>query len=306
MLPFSRFARYFQEVARQGNLRKAAEKLHVSASAIDRQILAAETELETPLFERCPGGLKLTAGGELLFAELRRWDKDYRRLKEQLDDLRGLKRGYVSISMIDALSDGFLPRIIASLRQAYPQLGFQLNVQKNTQVVEAVTRLESDLGLLLEPEENASLEVLMECPIPIGVVVPPDHPLTRYPTVALSQTLSYQHIVPAAPLIIHQYAQSIYSRVPLEDSQVVTCNDIRTMCALIRAGVGIGILSRLDVAEAVESGQVTFIPLKGKNIRPLTLALCIAPRRQLSKAAQMVIDSIRSHLQTLALPPSTD
>jgi hypothetical protein len=41
MLPFSRFNRYFQEVANQGNLRKAAEALHVSASAIDRQIIQA-------------------------------------------------------------------------------------------------------------------------------------------------------------------------------------------------------------------------------------------------------------------------
>ncbi|WP_337023784.1 MULTISPECIES: helix-turn-helix domain-containing protein [unclassified Pantoea] len=41
MRSFSRFAAYFMEVARHGSLRKAAERLHVSASAINRQILQA-------------------------------------------------------------------------------------------------------------------------------------------------------------------------------------------------------------------------------------------------------------------------
>lgn len=42
MSPFSRFAHYFIAVARYGSLRRAAEQLHISASAINRQILQAE------------------------------------------------------------------------------------------------------------------------------------------------------------------------------------------------------------------------------------------------------------------------
>jgi DNA-binding transcriptional LysR family regulator len=87
MVPFSRFATYFLEVARQGSLRRAAEVLHVSASAIDRQILRAEESFETPLFERLPSGLKLTAAGELLLDDLRRWRKEHVRTLERLDEL---------------------------------------------------------------------------------------------------------------------------------------------------------------------------------------------------------------------------
>jgi DNA-binding transcriptional LysR family regulator len=59
VLTFSRFTRYFMEVARLGSLRRAAEVLHVSASAIDRQILLAEQKYETALFERLPSGMRL-------------------------------------------------------------------------------------------------------------------------------------------------------------------------------------------------------------------------------------------------------
>ncbi len=66
MFAFSRFLLYFTEVARQGSLRKASEVLHVSASSIDRQILRVEEQLDMPLFERHPSGLRMTAAGEIL------------------------------------------------------------------------------------------------------------------------------------------------------------------------------------------------------------------------------------------------
>ena len=59
MSPFSRFAHYFIAVARCGSLRRAAEQLHISASAINRQILQAEEAFGTPLFERLPRGMRL-------------------------------------------------------------------------------------------------------------------------------------------------------------------------------------------------------------------------------------------------------
>jgi DNA-binding transcriptional LysR family regulator len=53
------------EVARTGSIRKAATHLNVAASAISRQILALEAQLGTPLFQRLPKKLILTAAGTL-------------------------------------------------------------------------------------------------------------------------------------------------------------------------------------------------------------------------------------------------
>lgn len=70
---FARFTRYFDEVARHGSIRKAAEELSVSASAIDRQLLQAEEAFGVALFERLPRGVRLTAAGEILIYGVRRW-----------------------------------------------------------------------------------------------------------------------------------------------------------------------------------------------------------------------------------------
>ncbi len=78
MSPFSRFAHYFYG---SGPQRQPApgggKKLHISASAINRQILQAEASFGTPLFERLPEGLRMTTAGELLYDNLLRWQKSF-------------------------------------------------------------------------------------------------------------------------------------------------------------------------------------------------------------------------------------
>ena len=67
----ARMLKYLDEVVRSGSIRKAAERLNVAASAINRQVLTLERELGGPLFERLPRRMRLTAMGELLILHVR-------------------------------------------------------------------------------------------------------------------------------------------------------------------------------------------------------------------------------------------
>src|SRR5476649_2004153 len=68
----TRFLRYVDAVARAGSIRRAAERLHLASSAVNRRILDLEEELGAPIFERLPRGVRLTAAGELFVAYVRR------------------------------------------------------------------------------------------------------------------------------------------------------------------------------------------------------------------------------------------
>lgn len=295
-LPFSRFSAYFAEVARLGSLRKAAEVLHVSASAINRQILLAEEELGTALFERLPGGLKLTLAGQMLLADLRRWRKDYGTTLERLDELQGLRRGHVAVATIDALAEGPLTQALAAVAARIPGLTFDLQVVDSVRVADRVATLEVDFGLMLDPVEHAGLELRALLDVPLGVVVPPDHPLARETQVPLSRLVSYRQLVPSAPLIVHDRVRALYERHRIEGQQVVGCNNVGMLRALVRAGVGIGVLSAIDVTGEVAAGRLAFVPLERRQARPLQLGLCVAPRRQLSRAAQLLMQEVATQL----------
>src|SRR6202142_1361403 len=81
------------EVARTGSIRKAAERLNLTPSAMNRRIQDLEAEVGTPLFERRPRGVRLTTAGEMFVRYARSQIAEPGRMKSQVEDLRGLRRG---------------------------------------------------------------------------------------------------------------------------------------------------------------------------------------------------------------------
>lgn len=101
--------------------------------------------------------------------------------------------------------------------------------------------------------------------------------------------------------MVNARAKLLYNRYQLHETPSIVCNDVRMMRELIRKGAGVGILSLLDVMPDLQEKRLAFVPLQGHSVKPLTLALCVAPRRQLSRAAQIVIQKVIVLMEQLVL-----
>ena len=306
MSPFSRFALYFAEVARSGSLRRAAEQLHISASAINRQILQAEEHFGTPLFERLPDGLRMTTAGELFYDNLLRWQKEFQLTRQKFDELQGLKRGTVSVGMVQALAEGSFASALADIIASQPWLELVLQVADSHTVSEKVRRADLDFGLILDPQGQAGLNVLAFVELAMGVVLSADHPLAGATALSPAELSEERHILPGAPLIVHDRVGLLYRHYDFAPTNSISCNDIRLIKSLVRRG-GVTVLSLLDVLDEVQRGELAFVPLRNKLLRPLTLALCAAPSRQLSRPAQMAIQKLTlvlEEMQSVGRQPS--
>jgi DNA-binding transcriptional LysR family regulator len=298
LIAFSRFTRYFAEVARLGSLRRASEQLNVSASAIDRQILKAEEQFGLPLFERLPSGLRPTAAGELLLASTRRWAADYRRLEAQMRDLVGLRRGHVRIAVIDALARGFLAAEIRRMREEFSGVSFEIKVLDNIEVHSTIVAGEVDFGLLLNPQSSTDVVVRAYRDVVLGFVTPPDHPLARRAECRFSACVGFPMIVPAEPLAVSDQVRALQAATGVELSAAAASDSIQMMKSLVRAGVGVGVLSSIDVMDEAAAGELAFVPISDSMLKPLTLALCVARARQLSAAASLFLARVEEVLTT--------
>lgn len=195
-IPFSRFSDYFMVVAKTGNLRKAADQLHISASAVHRQIALAEEELDIALFERLPNGLKLTLAGEMLYSDVLRWQKEYKQTCMRFDEIQGLKRGAIELGLIAALSDGFVVDVLATLQSEFPWITLNILTDDSDVLINKIITNEIDVGLILDPVVSAQLDVMSFVEIPIGLVMCPDHPLAQHTHLTLSQTLDTRLLSP--------------------------------------------------------------------------------------------------------------
>lgn len=298
-MPFSRFTDYFIAVAKHGSFRKASEELYISVSAVHRQISLAEDDMGILLFERLSTGLKLTLAGELLYADLMRWQKDFQQTKIRFDEIQGLKRGSIEFGLIAALSEGFIIDVLASLYQQYPWINFNICMNDSEVIAQKIMNTELDFGLILNPKAHNHLEVVSFLEIPIGFVLAHDHPLSKQEKIFFSDTIEYHHLIPSAPLIIHDYASSLYKHHAFIPRVKTECNDIRMITAILKKSPGIGILSYLDAYPMLQRQELVFVPIQEKGLHSLTIALCVAPKRQMSRMSQIMMNQLTQKMEQL-------
>lgn len=292
MQPFSRFLIYFLAVARNASIRKAADDLRIAGSAINRHILLTEQQLQMPLFERLPSGMRLTAAGEILYAYARRWVKDLEDINRQVEDLKGIRRGQVDLLAPEALARAFLPELVTRIKLSHPGVVLNLNIRDNHGLCEALLSGEGDLALILDPEETRDLTVIRQISFPLGFVCRPDHPLVQQSAVRLAECAGYPMIIAEQPLALASVFTRLTATANLTPAVAARANNVQMIISLVRAGIGIGFLSYLDVMSEVTDGQLAFVPLVGADIPPLTLALACDRTRHLSRATHLACDAI--------------
>lgn len=306
MPAFSRFLRYFMAVGRLGSIRKAAETLNVSASAIDRQILRVEADLGIPLFERLPGGLRLTAAGEIMMGAGGRWEKNMFDVRAQIEDLRGLKRGHVEIAVIDALAKGYIPRIVQLIQSQYPGISIGLKVLENDDVRLAISRGEVDFGIFFEPQSYKDMTVRAFVEVVLGFITPTGHPFASQRETRFSTCAGMKLIVPAQPLALCQQVSVLEGATSVTMDSAVSCDNIQMIASLVLQGIGVGVLTSLDVMTEVKAGTLAFSRISDPVLRPMTLALCTATARTPSHAAGIVLAAIENSFAELGYPASID
>lgn len=187
-----------EAVVRAGSIRKAAEDMNITASALNRRIQGFESEFGYELFERLPRGMRLNPAGELLMQHIRAQMSDLARVQSQVADLSGLRRGHVSIACSQALLPYFLPQQISLYRAQHPGVTFSINVRDRQQAERDLSSFESDLALVYEPVHLVDFEVLQAIPQPVHALFRADHALAQSSELRLRECLDYPCVLPAS------------------------------------------------------------------------------------------------------------
>jgi DNA-binding transcriptional LysR family regulator len=208
---------YIASISSTGSIRRTAEQMNITPSALTRKIQDFEQELGAPVFERLPQGMRLNAAGELLVRHIRSQISDFERLKSQISDLTGVRRGHVAIACSQGFLDHILPEEIAAYRARFPLVSFSVQMRDHAQGLESLASFEADLALLLNPPPSQDMTVLLSSQHPLCAVLRRDHPLAgdgpirlreclEYPLAMPDKSLAIRHVLDAALVRNHQAA----------------------------------------------------------------------------------------------------
>ena len=297
-----RAAIYFDEVARRGALRRAADVLHIAPSAVDRQIIQLEEELGTKLFERTATGMRMTAAGEVLVDGVRRWRRDLLRIRSEIDNLVGLRRGTVSIALVEG-AVGYVSTATATFCRQYPAIQFKMRVFGAQDVVDHVLAGEMDIGVTFNPPDNPSLRSERTMIYRLGLIVRPDHPLAERSDISLGECAAYPLIVPGENLSLRRVLDQAWSRhVGGSVKATVEASSIELIKSLTIRDVGVGWLTAFDAIREIEEGTLRFLPLREDRIDLSTLSVISASGRTLAVPSMLLLQHLGQTMGSQGVP----
>jgi DNA-binding transcriptional LysR family regulator len=291
-----RFLRYFDEVVRAGSIRKAADSLNVTASAVNRRIMDLEEELETPLFERKPRGVRLTAAGELFVRYIREQTGDVERLKAQIEDLKGMRRGTVRVACSQALALDFLPREIAAYRAKFPAVQFEVKVLDHEHAMASLAAYDVDFVLVFRPPFLPSFQPLMSLQQRLVVLMRSDHPLAGRDKIRLRDCTSHPVALAERSIGGRQLLEEVLARTNLRFQIAAESNSFEFLRGLVLRD---NVLSfQIDIGATPGEG-LTVREIDGRDVPRADLVLGQLRGRNLSLPASKFAEQLARKLESM-------
>lgn len=174
-----RVLRYFLMVAREENITKAAELLHITQPTLSRQLTQLEEDVGVKLFKRGARRLMLTDEGQLLRRRAEEILELVDKTETELSEQEELIVGEVSLGCGELASVQLMPEILKSFKQKNPRISYDLYTGNADKIKERIDKGLTDIGLLLEPVDIEKYDFIrLDCKERWVVLMPPDDPLT--------------------------------------------------------------------------------------------------------------------------------
>lgn len=290
---------YIEAVMRAGSIRKAADDMNITASALNRRIQRFEEEFGSEIFERLPRGVRLNPAGELLVQHFRAQVSDLRRVQSQVADLSGIRRGHVSVACSQALIPYFMPEQIARYRESHPGVTFSVSVRDREAAERDLSTFRSDIALVFEPVLLVDFEVLMSVPQTIHVLLRDSHPLAGQSVLRLRDCLDHPHVVPSQQYGVRLLLDAAAARGSRAIAPVVEADSFDFMRHYVLHENAIAFQIPIGLKLWPGSG-LTVRPLSSRDIPQGNLLLGQMRGRTLPVASARFAQGLRLALQAIA------
>jgi DNA-binding transcriptional LysR family regulator len=256
----------FRAVAEEGSFTRAAQRLHVSQSAISRQIKLLEDELGGLVLHRGARRVTLTHPGELLLRMASRVQQDMQEVVSQISDTHELRRGTLTLAGGMTVCMYILPRLLKRYRSLYKQVDLRVASGSAEEIQRMLSSHEVDLALMTLPVVARDLEVLPVLKEEMVVVTAPGHPLSRKRAVEAAELGRF-------PLIVYEPGSNtrkvidqffIEEQIPMEVA--METENVEIIKAMVAAGLGVTLIPYMSIARELRHGRFAYSRVRGRRL----------------------------------------
>ena len=280
----------FHAIMTAGNLTEAARLLHTSQPTVSRELARFEQVLGLKLFERSRGRLHPTVQGLRLFEEVQRSWYGLDRIVSAAESLREFRQGELSIVCLPVFSQSFLPPLLQPFLTRYPQVNIQIVPQESPLLEEWLSAQRHDLGITETLHTPAGTERMPLLTLNEVCVLPQDHPLAEKAVLTPADFQGENYISLSRTDSYRQLLDTLFNEQQVKRRMVVETHSAASICAMVRAGVGISVVNPLTALDYANSG----VAIRRFSIDvPFTVSLV----RPIHRPPSALVEACMAHLQ---------
>lgn len=261
---------YFLAIAEEGNITRAAERLHIAQPPLSQQLKLLEEEFGVTLIERSTRKIQLTDAGRLLQNRAKQILELTEKTAKELRDLKEGLQGTLSIGTIASTGETVLPLKIKSFHKVYPGVEFHIRHGGSFEIVELIKSGVVEIGIIRTPHNQDIFNYINL----------PDVPMTAG---ALGDLFWDGEIggielsgLEGKPLLMHnRYASAIKEacrKAGFDPKILCRIDDSRAMLDMANAGIGIAIVPS-DMIGLLPDSHLVYREIKEESLvtRPVLI-----------------------------------
>lgn len=246
----------FRAVMTSGTTARAAEVLRISQPAVSKAVAELERGIGFALFHRVKGRLQPTAEGQLLFREVELTFAGLAHLRGAAARIRDYGSGELRIGCLSALSTNIMPRALAGFMARHPRVAVTFQARMSSVVRDLVASGQFDLGLVADEIDKTGVEVRPFAQYRAALALSEGHPLAARDVILPVDLNGVAFIALAPEDTTRQEAERAFAAVGSRPHVVLETPYSTTICAMVAAGIGVGLVDPLTAEPYLGRGLV--------------------------------------------------
>jgi DNA-binding transcriptional LysR family regulator len=289
-------------VAETGSFTAASRTLHVSQSAVSRQILLLEEELGEPLFLRLGRRVRLTSAGESLLELSRRVLSDIRDTTDSIVEHHRTLKGTIHLGGGMTVCLHVFPQLLKEFRKRHSRVEIKLTTGGTPHLIERIRAGVVDAALLTLPIEAPDLAQVPVMREELLLVMPPSHKLARRRRVTPADLSDEPSVLFERGSSTRQVIDDMMLREHVRPRVVMETENAEILKALVSIGMGLTILPYQSVVREVRAGHLRCVRIAGVTLVRETGWVTVRGQR-VPRLVQQMFDALERTLPRLKLAP---
>jgi DNA-binding transcriptional LysR family regulator len=248
------------EVAEAGSFSLAAEKLHLSQSALTQQIKNLEDYYDLKVFDRTGKKVLLTEEGKVLFEIATQILDLNREAEEIIADLKGLSRGTLRIGTSYSFADYYLPTLLMDFHEKYPKISIQVSAGNSSQIIDNTLLYKNDIAFVANHPGNHKLVVREFMSDTLVAIIPLQHKLAERESITLNELNRELLILREQGSSKRKLVDETFRKKRISPRIIMESASTAAIKKMVEKGAGIGILSSQLVKNEVEANVFKALP----------------------------------------------